>query len=145
MVQQLVTGLRDVFFPAGSELYRQGDAAENLYFLIRGEVSLETDGEEPWLFGPQSMLGVLDASLGRPHSRTAKVQRDVAALTMAFRDYVDVMEDHFDFTKNSLELNCRMMHERSLSLPSDVNDDGTSTVFRSGRSSAKTSDTDRRN
>lgn len=119
MVQQLVTGLRDVFFPAGSELYRQGDAAENLFFLIRGEVSLETEGEEPWLFGPQSMLGVLDASLGRAHSRTARVRRDVAALTMAFRDYVDVLEDHFDFAKSSLELNCRMMHERSLSLPAE--------------------------
>jgi CRP-like cAMP-binding protein len=117
MVQQLVAGLRDVFFPVGGELYRQGDAAENLYFLIRGEVALEVDGEEPWLFGPQSMLGVLDASIGRPHSRTAKVRRDVAALTMSFRDYVDVLEDHFDFSKDSLERNCREMHERSLSLP----------------------------
>lgn len=119
MVQQLVAGLRDVFFPAGGELYRQGDAAEDLFFLIRGEVSLEADGEEPWVFGPQSMLGVLDASVGRVHSRTAKVRRDVAALTMAFRDYVDVMEDHFDFTKSSLELNCRVMHERSLGLAPD--------------------------
>jgi CRP-like cAMP-binding protein len=120
MVQQLVAGLRDVFFLAGSELYHQGDAAENLYFLIRGEVALEVEGEEPWLFGPQSMLGVLDASLGRPYSRTAKVRRDVAALTMSFREYVDVMEDHFDFTKNSLELRCREMHARSLSLPPEL-------------------------
>jgi CRP-like cAMP-binding protein len=120
MVQQLVSGLRDVFFAAGGELYRQGDAAENLYFLIRGEVALEVDGEEPWLFGPQSMLGVLDASLGRPHSRTARVLRDVAALTMSFREYVDVMEDHFDFTKSSLELGCREMHARSLTLPAEL-------------------------
>lgn len=120
MVQQLVSSLRDVFFSAGSELYRQGDTAENLFFLIRGEVALEVDGEEPWLFGPQSMLGVLDASLGRPHSRTAVVRRDVAALTMSFREYVDVMEDHFDFTKSSLERGSREMHERSLTLPPEL-------------------------
>lgn len=122
MVQQLSSGLRDVVFPAGSEIYHQGDTAENLYFLIRGEVALEAPGEEPWRFGPQSMLGVLDASAGRPYSRTAKVVRDVAALTMSFREYVDVMEDHFDYTKNSLELGCREMHERSLLLAPEVFD-----------------------
>jgi CRP-like cAMP-binding protein len=122
MVQQLSAGLRDVMFATGSEIYHQGDAAENLYFLIRGEVSLEAPGEEPWTFGPQSMLGVLDASAGRPHSRTAHVVREVSALTMTFRDYVDVMEDHFDYTKNSLELGCRTMHERSLLLAPDVFD-----------------------
>lgn len=122
MVQQLSSGLRDVVFPAGSEIYHQGDPAENLYFLIRGEVALEAPGEEPWKFGPQSMLGVLDASAGRPYSRTARVVRDVAALTMSFREYVDVMEDHFDYTKNSLELGCREMHERSLQLAPEVFD-----------------------
>ncbi len=120
MVEQLAGALRDVFFPAGAELYRQGDAAGSLYFLIRGEVSLEAAGEEPWSFGSQSMLGVLDASMGRPYSRTAHVRKDVAALTMSFRDYVDVMEDHFDFTKDSLELGCRSMHERSLALPAEL-------------------------
>lgn len=119
MVQQLAGGLRDVFFPAGSMIYRQGDAAENLYFLIRGEVALEAEGEEPWTFGAQSMLGALDAGQGRPYSRTARVRRDVEALTMAFREYVDVMEDHFDFTKSNLELGCRDMHERSLLLAPD--------------------------
>jgi CRP-like cAMP-binding protein len=119
MVQQLAAGLRDVFFPAGSTIYQRGDAAENLYFLIEGEVALEAEGEEPWTFGAQSMLGVLDAGQGRPYSRTARVQRDVAALTMSFREYVDVMEDHFDFTKLSLELGCREMHERSLLLAPD--------------------------
>lgn len=119
MVQQLAAGLRDVFFPAGSTIYQRGDAAENLYFLIEGEVALEAEGEEPWTFGAQSMLGVLDAGQARPYSGTARVQRDVAALTMSFREYVDVMEDHFDFTKLSLELGCREMHERSLLLAPD--------------------------
>lgn len=126
MVQQLVAGLRDVFFPAGATIYQRGDAAENLYFLIEGAVVLEAEGEEPWRFGAQSMLGALDAGQGRPYSRTARVLTDVAALTMSFREYVDVMEDHFDFTKASLELGCSEMHERSLSLPPEL-------VFEVGR------------
>lgn len=119
MVQQLSTALRDVYVPAGTVLYEQGEPSERLYFVIAGEVALEAPGADPWLLKDLSLLGALDASQGRPYSRTAKAVTDVAALTMAFRDYVDLMEDHFDFTKSTIESNARNLHTRVLELAPD--------------------------
>lgn len=119
MVQQLSASLQDVFFAAGTTLYQQGESANKMYFIIRGEVALESENEEAWVFGAQSLLGAIDAGQRRPYSRTARARSEVAALTMAFRDYVDLMEDYFDFTKNSVEFNCRSLHERSLQLAPD--------------------------
>jgi CRP-like cAMP-binding protein len=119
MVQQLSASLRDYYAPAGTVLYERGQPSERLYFVISGEVQLEAPDSEPWVLKDLSLLGALDAGQGRPYSRTARAVSDVAALTMAFREYVDLMEDHFDFTKSSMESNARNLHDRCLELAPD--------------------------
>lgn len=119
MVQQLSASLRDYYAPAGTVLYERGQPSERLYFVISGEVQLEAPDSEPWVLKDLSLLGALDAGQGRPYSRTARAISDVAALTMAFREYVDLMEDHFDFTKSSIESNARNLHDRCLELAPD--------------------------
>lgn len=119
MVQQLSASLRDYFAPAGTVLYERGHPSERIYFVISGEVQLEAPDTEPWVLKDLSLLGALDAGQARPYSRTARALSDVAALTMSFREYVDLMEDHFDFTKSSMESNARNLHERCLELAPD--------------------------
>jgi CRP-like cAMP-binding protein len=117
MVRQLAASLKDVFFPRGSTLYEKGQPSGNVYFVITGEIALESPGEDTWDLGEHAFIGALDAGQSRPYSRTARAKTDVSALMMPFREYLDLMEDHFEFTKGSMENGARNMDLRAMELP----------------------------
>ena len=99
VVAELIT---DAFFVKGATLYRQGDAPQYLYFVVSGTVRLEVEGSRPWELGERSVVGVLDASIDRPHARTAVCTTDVHALRLAVDDWNDVMEDNFELMRGIL-------------------------------------------
>lgn len=97
--------MREIFFPAGSLLFRAGEPSEWIYFLVRGEVQLLSnppDETQATVFGRRDVVGVLDAIQEKPRIRTAKAVTDVVALAITIDDWLDFLEDNFDIMRRTL-------------------------------------------
>lgn len=114
--QQLVSAIRDVYFPAGTVVYRQGEPSEHLYFVVDGTVELRREGESPWTMGQRSAFGALDAALDQPHARTAVAIEDVHVMVLRVEDWLDVLEDHFELAQAMVLRNAKGLYELSLRL-----------------------------
>lgn len=115
-VRQMMQVSREVFFSASDRLYRQGAPPQFVYFLVDGEVHLETEDAEPWSFDGGDIVGVLDADSAAAHRRTAIARTDVHALALAVRDWHDIQEDNLEMVRLRLLGNARNLLGRGLSL-----------------------------
>lgn len=101
--------MSDAWFDAGQELYRQGEVSRLIYFIVSGEVVLETPGQVPWKFVARDGIGFQDAMQDQPHSRTARALTDVHALAFSVEEWFDVLEGHPELGRGAV-----MGHARSV-------------------------------
>jgi CRP-like cAMP-binding protein len=87
---------------AGETLYRQGDPAEDIFFVVSGEIKLTKAGSSDWVFGSRSLVGTLDVVLDRAHARTAIATAPAHLLRLRSVDWLDILEDSFDLTHRVL-------------------------------------------
>jgi CRP-like cAMP-binding protein len=116
---QIIAGLRDHFLQPGDILYRAGEAATHIYFVVSGEVELADDEDAHWAFGSGAIVGILDALQDRDHARTALVRKTSHVIALEFAKYLDVLEDNFDFARQLLAATCRESNEVLLQLGAD--------------------------
>ena len=95
----LAQRIRETYFPQGSSLYRQGDASDRIFFIVRGVVALVHGGIKTREFGPRDVLGVIDALQNRPHAFDALVREDTVVLELDLDDWLEFLEDNFEFTR----------------------------------------------
>jgi len=95
----LAQRIRENFFAKGQRLYRQGDAADRIFFIVRGTVALLHLGIKTREFGPRDVLGLIDALQNRPHAFDALVREDAVVLELEFDDWLEFLEDSFEFTR----------------------------------------------
>ena len=101
---QMASILREVVFPAGKTLYREGEAVEHLYLLLDGRVELTTADEDPWVMTPGAGFGILDAELGRRYSRDARAITDARTLVARIEDWLDLFEDNAELIPKRIEM-----------------------------------------
>ncbi len=81
------------YFPAGSELIRQGGQAGALMVLREGEVEVVRDGKfVASVKRPGAIFGEMGVLLGRPHSATVRAVSDVQVYVID--DALQVLETH---------------------------------------------------
>lgn len=119
MMRQLAAVVRDFEAPVGTVLYERGDPPGELFLVANGVVALVGEDGSRWVFEGQSLLGVVDATLDRPMSRTATVESDAYGARLTLADYTDVLEDNFDFAKSAMERAFHGVHENALELAPD--------------------------
>ncbi len=120
MMRQLAAVVRDFDAPPGTVLYEQGTPPGELFLVANGVVALIGDDGSRWEFEGQSLLGVVDATLDRPMTRRAVVESHAYGARLSLSDYIDVLEDNFDFAKRAMERAFRMVHETASELPPDL-------------------------
>lgn len=116
VTNQFVAAMEEVRFEEGEVIYRSGESPDNIYFIIDGAVRLEAPGQAPWELQEHSIVGIIDAALKRPHARTAIASRPVDGIVMAMQDYLDILNDNFDFTQTAILFGAARIHELSLDL-----------------------------
>jgi CRP-like cAMP-binding protein len=90
----------DVF--AGETLFSEGDAPEHFYFLREGRVRLAREGSAPQTAEGPAIVGMSDAVLDRPRSRTATVLVDTRIMRVRIDDWVELLDDSFELTRASI-------------------------------------------
>ncbi|HKO89608.1 MAG TPA: cyclic nucleotide-binding domain-containing protein, partial [Polyangiaceae bacterium] len=107
--RELAELLRDGFFEAGTVLYEEGSASDQIYFIVRGKVSSSRQGGVVHEFGPGSVLGVIDMQQDRPHVRSAVALTDVEALVLSAEDRLELLEDSFEHTRGMIRMNAERL------------------------------------
>ena len=117
IAETMAARMRTAVFPAGTTLYRAGEAAQFVYFIKRGLVELRKDGEEPWIFRDREIIGILDVMKDQARGRSAVATTDTVALVVGADDWFEILEDNFDVTRNAISNIARGLHDLSLQLP----------------------------
>lgn len=120
---QLSRVTRDTHLALGDVLFEAGEPPERLHFVASGRIRLDAAETAPWSVAAGSLLGLLDASIPRPRTRTATAIEPAHVLTLDFVDYLDILEDNFGFAVDTLRSAARSHSELALQLDS-------ATVFR---------------
>lgn len=99
---QLSLVTRDAHLDAGEVLFEVGQAPERLHFVAAGRMRLDGLDGVASVVDSGSLLGMLDASIPRPRTRTATALEPTHVLTLDFVDYLDTLEDNFGFAVDTL-------------------------------------------
>lgn len=108
--RELAELLRDVAFDAGEVIYREGDAADEMYFVRRGKVGLSRGGVVHE-FGPGSVIGILDVEQDKPRARTATALTDVELLSLTSEERLELLEDSFEHTRSLIRMTATRLDE----------------------------------
>lgn len=119
LAELLAAQMRDRVFERGEVIYERGHPSGQMFFITEGTVELSAPGEEPWVIEDRAFIGGIDANSGEPHHRTARARTRIRAIEMHFESYLTLLEDFFDFAKNTLIQGARRTHETSLELAPD--------------------------
>lgn len=117
---QLINAMRDHTLPAGEVIYLQGEPATHIYFIVSGAVELsraeDSGADAAWVLGDESVVGIIDALQERSYSRTARALRETQLIALEFSDYLDVLEDNFEYARQLLTASAMGSNELLLEL-----------------------------
>jgi CRP-like cAMP-binding protein len=82
-------------YPAGHELWQEGDASGNGRLLVSGVIACRRDDQQ-FRFGPGSMVGGIGGLARIPRWYTAKTETEVVALELPIVALLDMFEDNVD-------------------------------------------------
>jgi len=114
--RQLAAAVKQVYYEEGEVLYEAGGEADRVFFVVRGEVDLVKEGQDPWPFRDGGVVGVLDVILERPRARTAVAQTALNVFELRAEDWLQVLEDNYDYARRSVWTTAQILHDHSLSL-----------------------------
>ncbi len=80
---RIAAASHEKLFTADEEIVRQGDAGQELFVIVEGEVSVQVDGEEVARLGPGGFFGEMSLLTGEPRAATVRAIRDVRAIVVA--------------------------------------------------------------
>jgi CRP-like cAMP-binding protein len=115
--RQMGEAMREVFFPAGTVIYQAGDPSDDIYFVLRGTINLAKEGSASRNLDERSVVGILDAIRERPHDRTATALTDVEALVLRDEDRLELLEDSFEYARETILFSLTGLQELMLELP----------------------------
>jgi CRP-like cAMP-binding protein len=96
--------------PEGTWLFRAGEPSDQFFLIVEGRVSMEVPGHPPWIFGPRSLVGMLDINLGRPHRRDCRTLEPSRVLVGASKLWLDMFEDDPLFAEGAIRSLSLQLH-----------------------------------
>ena len=93
---------QEVDFEARQALYNNNEAADSMFVLLEGEVSLLCPGQEGKKLGPGQVAGLLAFLAGDAEPDSAVATQPVRALRLDQEDFYDAMAEDFNLTRGIL-------------------------------------------
>ena len=115
-MSQLAVLMWDEYFEPGQVIYERGQPANRIFFVVSGRVELADAEGDTWNLDNESLIGVLDASRHRNYARTARATVFTHTIVLNFADYLDVLEQNFDYARQLLQFGAADLAERGLTV-----------------------------
>jgi CRP-like cAMP-binding protein len=94
-------------------LYKENAAADTMFVVLEGEVSLVANGQERKKVGPHRVAGALPLLAGMPQPESAVAVLPTVALEIDQQEFHDVMADDFNVTRGILRAVIRQIGAES--------------------------------
>jgi CRP-like cAMP-binding protein len=99
---------QEVDCEARQALYNNNEAADSMFVLLEGEVSLLRPGQEGKKLGPGQVVGLLAFLAGDAQPESAVATQPVRALRLDQEDFYDAMAEDFSLTRGMLRAVVRL-------------------------------------
>lgn len=93
---------QEVGFEAHQALFRENDAADSMFVLLEGEVTLARDGRETQKLSAPQALGALALLAGKPQPESATATQPTRTLQIDQQEFYDAMAEDFNVTRGIL-------------------------------------------
>jgi CRP-like cAMP-binding protein len=104
--------LEELTVPPGEMLFNQGDPPDRFLFLIEGRVTMERETSRAWEFVPLAVVGVIDAVLERPRTRSCRTLEPSRFLSLKMTDWFDMLEDNGQVARAAIRNFAMQLHGR---------------------------------
>ncbi|PYV12997.1 MAG: hypothetical protein DMG21_22170 [Acidobacteria bacterium] len=94
-------------------LYKENAAADTMFVVLEGEISLVANGQERQKLGPHRVAGALALLASTPQPESAVALLPTVALEIDQQEFHDVMADDFNVTRGILRAVIRQMSAES--------------------------------
>jgi CRP-like cAMP-binding protein len=93
----------EVLFPEGAVVFEEGQPADGLYVVIRGELVLTDEGNELSRMGEKSALGAWDLIEGGSRVFGSKTSMETLLLRVDRQDFYDLLLDYPELGQSILK------------------------------------------
>lgn len=94
----------ELYVPAQTVILRQGQPGDAFYILSAGTVAVERSGVRVTLLGEKECFGELEVLNADPSLAAIRTLSDCELLRISREDFIDLVEDHPDFSRGLLEV-----------------------------------------
>jgi len=108
-LQRVAAIVKEVEFPAGKEIAKQGESGIGFHMIIEGEASVSVDGKTHALLGPGSYFGEMSLLDGRPRSATVTARTDLTTVSMTSWDFNGLLDQYPELARKLLIELCRRL------------------------------------
>ena len=123
--------LKDLYIKKGGMLFTRGEESKFAAFIVTGELAMFADeADEPIVFGPGAVVGMLDLNIGRRRGRTARAMSDCHLLEVDYAKWLELTEDHPEYTAITRKRVSQGVHELMVAMSAPVSATSKVPAFR---------------
>jgi len=108
---RIVGVTQEVRFAAGETIYREGDAVEAIYIILKGRAEVQNRARITREVGEKNAIGVLAALDTNAALRTVTAKEPVHALKLSVEDFEDILSADFELVKAVFRVVARHIRE----------------------------------
>jgi len=116
-LQRVAAIAKEVDFPAGREIAKQGESGIGFHMIVDGEVDVSVDGRSHATLGPGTYFGEMSLLDGGPRSATVKAVTDLKTVSLTSWDFTALIDQYPELARKLLVELCGRLRavERSVS------------------------------
>lgn len=116
-LQRVATIAKEVEFPAGKQIAKQGESGVGFHMIVEGEASVSVDGATHGTLGPGTYFGEMSLLDGGPRSATVAAASELKTISLTSWDFNALLDQYPDLSRKLLVQLCRRLRsvEQSIS------------------------------
>jgi CRP-like cAMP-binding protein len=108
-LQRVAAIAKEVEFPPGKDIARQGETGVGFHMIVEGEVSVSVDGVNHATLGPGSYFGEMSLLDGGPRSATVTATSKLKTVSLTSWDFNALLDQYPELARSLLIQLCRRL------------------------------------
>jgi CRP/FNR family cyclic AMP-dependent transcriptional regulator len=108
-LQRVAAIAKEVQFPAGKEIAKQGETGVGFHMIVEGEATVSVDGVNHASLGPGSYFGEMSLLDGGPRSATVTAGTELKTVSLTSWDFNVLLDQFPELMKSLLIQLCRRL------------------------------------
>ncbi len=108
-LQRVAAIAKEVTFPPGKEIAKQGESGIGFHMIVSGEASVSVDGKEHAALGPGVYFGEMSLLDGGPRSATVMATSELKTVSLTSWDFNALLDEYPELARKLLIQLCKRL------------------------------------